>query len=411
MTFLYSVLPEYTRNSDILTDNNTKGRVKSLEEFISIIDEEIFDIISDSIKEILTFSSVYKINDEYLPYLSYLLGYKWNYNLDIGIQRNLLANILRLYKRKGTKFSFNFSLYNIDPSISLYEPYKDIFILNKSGFDEFDSESYPSFILKTPVRVATTENVILFGIHVVDGIKVKIDDRVLVKNQNNLTENGVYIVKENNWIRAEDSDTESELLYSLYYVEEGLINRNKGWICTQANLTNGILFERFKFKGTKIYHLSSRNYYSWGILVLSLSNLRPETHELLSMVKPAGWKVIIELQHNLYYNQHLKIEDTIRNNYINTINLSELNYEIDKDYYNNFINSIQYYNFDTFYNIIFMGNIFDLNGNYFDIIFNGITLEDIGFYNLYYESEDNNYTLLRYPTHYSYQSNTRPSWW
>ena len=30
-----------------------------------------------------------RINDEYLPYMSYLLGYKWNYNLESGIQRNL----------------------------------------------------------------------------------------------------------------------------------------------------------------------------------------------------------------------------------------------------------------------------------------------------------------------------------
>ena len=112
MAFLYSILPEYTRNSDILTDNNVKGKVKTLEEFVDIIDEEIFDVISDSVREILTFGSIHKISDEYLPYLGYLLGYKWNYNLDSTIQRNLLTNILELYKRKGTKFSFNFSLYN-----------------------------------------------------------------------------------------------------------------------------------------------------------------------------------------------------------------------------------------------------------------------------------------------------------
>lgn len=412
MTFLYSVLPEYTRNSDILTDNNTKGRVKSLEEFISIIDEEIFDIISGSIKEILSFGSVYKINDEYLPYIGYLLGYKWNYNLDLDIQRNLLANILRLYKRKGTKFSFNFSLYNLDPTISLYEPYKDIFMLNKSGFDEFDSENYPVFIVKTPVRVATTENIALFGIQIIDGVKVKDNDRVLVKDQNNLIENGIYIVKEeNNWTRAEDANTELELQNSLYYVTEGLINRNKGWICIQANLINGIIFERFKFKRAKKYHLSSKGYYSWGVLVLRLNNLYPGTYELLSMVKPAGWKTIIELQHQLYYNQHFKIENTIRNNYINTINLIEINYEADKNYYNNFINSIHYYNIETLYNITFMGNIFDLGGTYHDNIFNNITLNDIGFYNLYYETDNNDYTLLRYPAQYSYHSNTQPSWW
>ena len=243
MAFLYSILPEYTRNSDVLTDNNIKGKVKALEEFMDTIDEEIFDIVSDSVKEILSFGSIDRINDEYLPYISYLLGYKWNYNLDSGIQRNLLNNILELYKRKGTKFSFNFSLYNLDPSITLYEPYNDIFILNKSGFDEFDYNSYSNFIWRAPVRVATTEKIVLSGIQVIDGVTVRINDRVLVKNQDNIVENGVYIVKDDEWVRSDDADLDLKLFHSLYFVSDGLINKNKGWVCTQASLTEGIIFD------------------------------------------------------------------------------------------------------------------------------------------------------------------------
>jgi hypothetical protein len=411
MAFLYSVLPEYTKNSDVLTDSNARGRVKSLEEFLNTVDEEIFDVVADSVREILSFGSVYEISDEYLPYLAYLLGYKWNYSLDLSIQRNLLANILRLYKRKGTKFSFNFSLYNLDPSISLYEPYKDIFILNKSGFDEFDYESYPSFTLKAPVRAATVGSIELSGIQVVDGVRVKSGDRVLVKNQSDPTENGVYTAGESSWVRSEDADAESELLYSLYYVEEGLVNKNKGWVCTGADLTSGVVFERLKFKGVKKYHLSSRNYYSWGILVLSLSSLYPETYDLLAMVKPAGWKAIVELQHKLYYSWHYKVEDTARSNYISTVNLTGVSPEVDKDYYSSFINSIHYYDLRTLYSITFAGSTFSLGGSYHSSLLNGTTLNDIGFYNLYYETESSSYTLLRYPAQYSYHSNTQPSWW
>ena len=44
---------------------------------------------------------------------------------------------------------------------------------------------------------------------------------------------------------------------------------------------------------------------------------------------------------------------------------------------------------------------FDLNGDYFsNLINNYITLEDIKFHNLYYETEDNEHTLLRYSSHY-----------
>ena len=47
------------------------------------------------------------------------------------MQKDILKNILDIYKRKGTKFSFHFGLYKLDPSISIYEPYRDIFTLNK----------------------------------------------------------------------------------------------------------------------------------------------------------------------------------------------------------------------------------------------------------------------------------------
>ncbi len=49
-----------------------------------------------------------------------------------------------------------------------------------------------------------------------------------------------------------------------------------------------------------------------------------------------------------------------------------------------------------------MGQIFDLKGNYFgSTVNNNITLEHIEHYNLYYETENNNYTLLRYSSHYT----------
>jgi len=402
MAFLYSILPEYTRNSDVLTDNNIKGKVKALEEFMDTIDEEIFDIVSDSVKEILSFGSIDRINDEYLPYISYLLGYKWNYNLDSGIQRNLLNNILELYKRKGTKFSFNFSLYNLDPSITLYEPYNDIFILNKSGFDEFDYNSYSNFIWRAPVRVATTEKIVLSGIQVIDGVTVRINDRVLVKNQDNIVENGVYIVKDDEWVRSDDADLDLKLFHSLYFVSDGLINKNKGWVCTQASLTEGIIFDILKYKKAKKYYLPNNNYYSWGIIVLRINNLNSEIYELLSLIKPAGWKILIELRHGLYYNFNLKADNIVRNNYIDSYGLSILDFGEDENYYNTFINSIHYSTIKTFIDIVFMGQIFDLKGNYFgSTVNNNITLEHIEHYNLYYETENNNYTLLRYSSHYT----------
>ncbi len=132
MPFIYNILPEYTQSLDTLVDRNNRGEVKLLSEYTEVIDETIFDVLSASIREISTFSDIYAINEKYIRLFSYLLGYKWNDYLPYEIQRDIVANILQLYKRKGIRFSFHFSLYQLDPNVEIYEPYKDIFVLNKS---------------------------------------------------------------------------------------------------------------------------------------------------------------------------------------------------------------------------------------------------------------------------------------
>ena len=408
MAFLYEILPEYTRNSDILTDNNISGQVKTLEEFLNTIDHEIFDTIADSVREILTFTSVYDINDEYLPYLAYLLGYKWNSNLDPKFQRDILANILELYKRKGTKFSFNFSLYHLDPDITLYEPYKDIFVLNKAGFGELGfNKKYGSIVWKVPVDVATTKNIDLTGYPVIDGIEVKNGNKVLVKDQDNLSENGVYIVTELEWTRSDDSNDCSALIHSLYYVKSGRTNANKGWICTKANDSDGVIFESIQSKNSKRYHLTSREYYSWGILVLKVTNLSNQVFELMSMIKPAGWKIIVETEYGLFYNLHIKIAEAARNRLITDSGAVVQDFE-NEDYYVEFVNSLQYSLVLISVEAVLMGHIFDFNGRYFtDFLNNYITFNDISHYNLNYDVYNiDEYSLLKYSTHYSAYSSS-----
>ncbi len=179
MPFIYSILPEYTQLSDNYNDYSLYGEYPSLQGYTDAIDENIFEILRSSIREILTFNDVYTINEQYLPYFSYLLGYKWNDYVDSYIQRVFLANILQLYKRKGTIFSFDYMLYNIDPGVEIKEPYKQIFRLNSS---KMNSKSY----------------------------------------------------------------------------------------------------------------LPSRNYYSYGIIAISMKNVIPEIYEIIESIRPAGWRFIIE---------------------------------------------------------------------------------------------------------------------
>lgn len=396
MAFLYSILPEYTKNNDILTDVNARGTVKVLEEYLNVIDENIFDIVSDSVMEILSYTSITNIRDEYLPYLAFFLGYKWNDNLDVAFQRNLLINIIELYKRKGTKFSFNFNLYQLDPDIELYEPYKDIFVLNKSGFDKFTT----GYIWREPVVAATTENITLSGEQTIDNVEVKSGDRVLVKDQIDLSENGVYIVSDITWTRASDSTIEN-LENSIYFVKEGLINKSKGFYCKSAADGGDIIFERLSYQQDSKKHLTSRDYYSWGIIVLKIKEAATAVYDLFAMVKPGGWKILLETEYGLYYNLYYKIDSVLRDYAIQQSGVTETDYE-DYDYYTDVLHALQYGEKKLYVDITFVGQMFDLYGNYFDSFANNsITLEEIEQYNLYYESNDNKFTLLRYSTHYS----------
>src|SRR3546814_6676800 len=50
-----------------------------------------------------------------------------------------------------------------------------------------------------PVVVATTDNIPLFGVQTIDDVTVIPDDRVLVKNQNSGSENGIYVAAAGAW--------------------------------------------------------------------------------------------------------------------------------------------------------------------------------------------------------------------
>jgi len=69
-----------------------------------------------------------------------------------------------------------------------------------------------SLAYKAPVRVATTANITLSGTQTVDGVAVVSEDRVLVKNQDTGYENGIYIAKTTDWVRAKDMDGSGDVV-------------------------------------------------------------------------------------------------------------------------------------------------------------------------------------------------------
>lgn len=60
--------------------------------------------------------------------------------------------------------------------------------------------------IKTPVRVATTANITLSGLQTIDGVLLVADDRVLVKNQTDAVDNGIWSASTSSWSRALDFD-------------------------------------------------------------------------------------------------------------------------------------------------------------------------------------------------------------
>jgi Repeat of unknown function (DUF5907) len=97
-------------------------------------------------------------------------------------------------------------------------------------------DSHPS------VRAASVANVSVAppsnAPSTLDGVSLAAGDRVLLKDQTNQTQNGIYVVQivgtgiNGTWARATDQDTWAEVPSAYVWVEEGTVNADTGWVCT-----------------------------------------------------------------------------------------------------------------------------------------------------------------------------------
>jgi hypothetical protein len=85
---------------------------------------------------------------------------------------------------------------------------------------------------KRPVNAATTTNITLFGSQTIDGVLVTENSyRVLVKDQINSVENGIYVVRTGIWDRSDDFIVGSQCSGSMVYVSSGTANGESVYIC------------------------------------------------------------------------------------------------------------------------------------------------------------------------------------
>ncbi len=93
-----------------------------------------------------------------------------------------------------------------------------------------------SLASKAPVRAATTANITLSGEQTIDAVAVVADDRVLVKNQTDGIENGIYDAKSGAWVRSLDFDGTRDVKSGTFVVvASGTAGAGTLWRITTAD--------------------------------------------------------------------------------------------------------------------------------------------------------------------------------
>ncbi|MER9918113.1 MULTISPECIES: hypothetical protein [unclassified Mesorhizobium] len=78
---------------------------------------------------------------------------------------------------------------------------------------------------REPVRLATTGNITLYGLQTIDGVPAEVGDRVLVKNQTDARDNGIYTASEGQWFRAADARTSRTMQKgTTVHVQQGAVS-------------------------------------------------------------------------------------------------------------------------------------------------------------------------------------------
>ena len=94
--------------------------------------------------------------------------------------------------------------------------------------------------VKVPCDAATTANITLSGEQTIDGVACVTGDRVLVKDQTDSSENGIYVVDTGTWDRARDWDGSYDIVTGTFmYVTAGSANRGYWYVSTTGTIVVG----------------------------------------------------------------------------------------------------------------------------------------------------------------------------
>lgn len=91
---------------------------------------------------------------------------------------------------------------------------------------------------KASVRAASTTNVAsLLGAKTIDGVSCVAGDRVLLKDQTDAGDNGIYVVATGAWSRATDADEDADVSSGMsIFISEGTVNGGSVWVISTPDL-------------------------------------------------------------------------------------------------------------------------------------------------------------------------------
>jgi hypothetical protein len=100
-------------------------------------------------------------------------------------------------------------------------------IVNKQYVDYFAA----GLSWKAPAITATSANITLSGLQTINSVTVVAGDTVLVKNQTNAAENGIYIASAGAWTYSQGGNVWSEYVGAIIFISSGSLN-GTAWYCT-----------------------------------------------------------------------------------------------------------------------------------------------------------------------------------
>lgn len=147
-------------------------------------------------------------------------------------------------------FSFKTANEQNYANISVAAPTDD----NHAATRKYVDDRIQGLDVKKSVKVATTGPITLSAVQMIDDVMVAVGDRVLVKDQADPKQNGIYVVAVSAWVRSSDANGSNLNANAFAFVEEGTLNHDTGWTLSTNDVivvdTTPLTFTQFSAAGT-----------------------------------------------------------------------------------------------------------------------------------------------------------------